>query len=191
MVSRAKPRQGAVERDAALLEAIEARGRVERAVDVLLDDDERRALAADGAEPRIDVADDDRRQAERQLVAQQEARVRHQRAADRRHLLLPARERRGRHGAALGQHGKELVDAGERPRAAAAAIAADQQILLDREAREELAPLRHHGDAAADDLVRRAGRRSAAPSNSTSRAAQRSAPAIARRKWFCRRRWRR
>ncbi len=42
----------------------------------------------------IDLAHHDRRQPEADLVAQQQSRVRHQRAADRHHLLLAARQRR-------------------------------------------------------------------------------------------------
>ena len=40
-----------------------------------------------------DLLDDERRQAERRLVEQQEARPAHQRARDREHLLLAARQR--------------------------------------------------------------------------------------------------
>ena len=52
----------------------------------------------------VDVADDDRREAEAELVAEQQPRVGHQRAADRDHLLLAAGERRRRRVAPLGEH---------------------------------------------------------------------------------------
>ena len=42
-----------------------------------------------------DVLDDQRRKAERRLVEQQQARLAHQRARDRQHLLLAARQGAG------------------------------------------------------------------------------------------------
>ena len=56
--------------------------------------------ARDARHRGVDLADHDRRQAERELVAQQHRRVAHQRAADRHHLLLAAGERRCRRGGA-------------------------------------------------------------------------------------------
>ena len=50
-------------------------------------------LCLDARQRLVDVADDDRREAEADLVAEQHARVRHQRAADRGHLLLAAGQR--------------------------------------------------------------------------------------------------
>ena len=69
-------------RHAALLEAIDAVRHVQRLHDVLLDDDDGRALALMRRQRCVDVADDDGRQAERDFVAEQQARVGHQRAAD-------------------------------------------------------------------------------------------------------------
>ncbi len=75
------------------------------------------ALGDDRRQARIDVADDDRREAEADLVAQQKLRIRHQRAADRDHLLLAAGQRRRSAGRARSrQHREQLVDALERPR---------------------------------------------------------------------------
>jgi len=54
---------------------------------------------------------DERRQAGRRLVHQQELRPRHQRAADRAHLLLAAGERAGKLLAPVLEAGKQLVDA--------------------------------------------------------------------------------
>ena len=59
----------------------------------------------------VDVADDDRRQPERQLIAQQKPRVGHQRPADRRHLLLSARQIRRRQMTQFAQSWKQIVDA--------------------------------------------------------------------------------
>src|ERR1700728_5361406 len=76
------------ERQAALLEAIETCRGVKRAIDILLDQYDGGAFRGDGAEALVDVADDDRRQAKRQLVAQKQPRIGQQGAADRHHLLL-------------------------------------------------------------------------------------------------------
>ena len=55
---------------------------------------ERQAFATIAGKARVDVADDDRREAEADLVAEQKPRIGHQRAADRGHLLLAAGQRR-------------------------------------------------------------------------------------------------
>src|SRR5438309_3359532 len=78
----------ALQRDAALLQAIDVARGLQRLHDVLLDDDKRQALGGNRRNAGVDVADHDRREAQADLVAQQEPRVRHQRAADRDHLLL-------------------------------------------------------------------------------------------------------
>ena len=83
--------------------------------EVLLDQYHAGAPLFDVCERRIDVADDDRREAKAEFVAEKDARVRHQAASDGDHLLLTAGQRRGRRMAALPQHGKELVDAFEVP----------------------------------------------------------------------------
>src|SRR6516162_10630455 len=119
------------QRQAALLEAIEPRRSVERAVNVLLDQHDGRSLGGDGAEALIDVADDDWGEAERQLVAEKKPRIGHEGAADRRHLLLPARQRRRRQVAQVAQAREQLIDASQGPRAFALAVAAEQQVLLD------------------------------------------------------------
>ena len=62
--------------------------------EILLDQDHAGAARLDVGKRGIDVADDDRREAEAELVAEQDARVRHQAAADGDHLLLAAGQRR-------------------------------------------------------------------------------------------------
>ena len=73
---------------------IAAMGEPERVIGVLLDQEDGELVAlverADGGE---DLLHHQRRQPERRLVEQQQPRPAHQRAADRQHLLLAARER--------------------------------------------------------------------------------------------------
>lgn len=135
--------------------AIDAVGHFQRLADILLDDDDCSASCADLREGGVDVLDHDGCEAEADLVAEQHAGIRHQAAADRHHLLLAARERRPGTVPSLLEHGKEVIDGVERPRAVAGpAIFADQQILLDRERWEKAPAFRHHGDAELHDIGR-------------------------------------
>src|SRR5271167_253396 len=88
--------------------------------EILLDQNYACAPLFDVCERRIDVADDDRREAETELVAEQNARVRHQASPDGDHLLLSAGQCRRRRMASFLQDGKELIDAVEVPRSAGA-----------------------------------------------------------------------
>jgi len=64
-------------------------GEVERRRDVLLDEQDAHALLAiDGAHDAEDLAGDERREPERGLVEEEQARPQHERAPDREHLLL-------------------------------------------------------------------------------------------------------
>ncbi len=90
MASRRELRRTAGERHASLLEAVDAVGDGKRLDDVLLDDDQAGPLGLDRRQLRVDVADDDRREAKADLVAEEDARIGHQRPADGAHLLLAA-----------------------------------------------------------------------------------------------------
>jgi hypothetical protein len=70
-------------------------------------------------------------------------------------LLLAAGEQRRQQVAPLGQNGKKLVDAGERPRPLPLELAADQQILLDGERGKQPPPFGHQRDAPCHHLVSR------------------------------------
>src|SRR6185437_5607532 len=96
-----------------------------------------------------------RRQAEGRLVEQQQLRPQHQRARDRQHLLLAARERARLLASALPESREIAVDALEilRDLLVATGIGAEAQILLDAEADEGPAPVRHMADAEADDVL--------------------------------------
>ncbi|MCY1440435.1 hypothetical protein D9M71_567110 [compost metagenome] len=81
--------------------------------------------------------------------------VRHQRTADGDHLLLPAGQRRARSLAHLAEHREQLVHPLHIPGALAPAPGADQQVFLHRQRGEQLAPLRHQGDAALHHAIGR------------------------------------
>src|SRR6516165_4405885 len=87
----ARQRRGtARERDAPFLQTEDFYRCPERLDDVLLDNDQAAAFGDDRGKARVNVAHHDRREAEAKLVAEKKARIRHQRATDRRHLLLAA-----------------------------------------------------------------------------------------------------
>ena len=116
------------------------------------------------------------------LVAQQQFRIGHQRAADGDHLLLAAGQRRARQLAALGEHREQLEDAPKRPRPGAPELAADQQILLDAQRRKQPPALRHQRDAARRHRIsRQAADRRAIEHDRVGPRAQRAGDALEQR----------
>ena len=91
--------RGTRQRHAALLQTVQPARHHLRHADVLLDDDRRQPTRAHARQDVVDLLHHDGRQAERDLVADQQARVAHQGAPDRHHLLLPARQRGAGYGA--------------------------------------------------------------------------------------------
>src|SRR5262245_60291880 len=77
---------------------------------VLLDEQDGDAKLAQRGDNAKDLADDKRRETEARLVEKQEPRLRHQRAAEREHLPLAARERPRQLIAPLGEARKALED---------------------------------------------------------------------------------
>ena len=65
---------------------------VERHERVLLHEQDRRALGVDVGDDLEDLLDEDRREAERRLVEEEQLRAGHERATDGEHLLLAARQ---------------------------------------------------------------------------------------------------
>ena len=114
------------------------------------------------------LLDDQRREAERGLVEQHQARPQHQRAADRQHLLLAARQRAG----LLARAAPSGAGNSRRParcrrrcrRGRAASSRRARRFSSTVCAREGAAALRHMGDAAAARCPRSPGRRSSVPS---------------------------
>src|SRR3954447_20737192 len=124
--------------------------------DVLLDDQPRVARGADAAPELEDLRHDDRREAHRGLVEEDELRPAHQRAGDGAHLLLAARHRAGELVAALLQAREQAVDIGEalgEPRPRRRDEGAHLEVALDGQAREQAPAFGHMGDAGLDDLV--------------------------------------
>src|SRR5260221_8535188 len=101
-------------RDAAGDHHIAAMGELEGVKCVLLDQEDGELLlrveSSDGVEY---LPGDERSKPERRLVEQQEARPAHQRACDRQHLLLAARERAAALVEPFAQPRKQREDAGE------------------------------------------------------------------------------
>src|SRR2546428_623634 len=148
--------------DAARLEEVGVIGEVERRRDVLLDEQDAHALlAVDGAHDAEDLAGDERRESERGLVEEEQARPQHERAPDREHLLLAPGEAPGGLTPSLAQHRKIVVAPGEVPRRRARRaprIGAEPEIFLHGELHERPAPLRHVRDSQADDVLGRPAR---------------------------------
>ena len=71
-------------------------GALQRLRGVLLDEQDGGALLVDLGDDREDLRDEHRGEPHRRLVEQQHARARHERAADREHLLLATGERAAR-----------------------------------------------------------------------------------------------
>ena len=167
-----------------------ARGR-HRALQVLLDQEHRDAGRFQRLEPGVKAIDDQRRQAERHLVEQQEVRVDHQRAPDRRRLLLAARQCARERAAAILEIGKGLHHRVERPGARPAGGAREQEVFLDRQAGEQAPAFGHQREP------ERGARVSASCADVLALEGDARRPRSgARRRWraaasSCRRRWRR
>src|SRR5438132_2870281 len=92
VLARAKLGRRAGPHDASLLENVVDVGDAGQRAHVLVDDQNRLAGALQALETAPDLRADERRQAFRRLVENQEPRIRHERAADREHLLLATGE---------------------------------------------------------------------------------------------------
>ena len=142
----------AAEGHGAHLQHVGTVGHLEGGARVLLDQQHRDAVVAQAGHDLQHLAHDQRRQAKRGLVQQQQARARHQRAADGQHLALAARQGGGHLRAPLPQareDGEDLVHAlrlvAQAP--APAREAAQQQVVLHRHLAEQLALFGHQGHA--------------------------------------------
>ena len=142
---------GPFQHDAPDLQHIAVVRRLERHVGVLLDQQHGDVLLlVEAADDGEDLLDQDRRQPQRRLVEQHQLGPGHQRPPDRQHLLLAARQEACLRALALAQDrevGIDDVEVALDVGAVAAGVGAHHQVALDRHEREDLAPLRHMGDA--------------------------------------------
>src|SRR5579859_5431425 len=141
----------AFEGDLAVDDDVAAVGEAQRLLEILLGHQhgERVALLhfGDGLDG---AADQDRSEADRRLVDQEDLRRQHQRAAERQHLLLAARHAAGELAAALGKPRKGLeadLEVALELAARGPAEGAEQKVLLDGEPRKQPAALGHERNA--------------------------------------------
>src|SRR5262245_18274782 len=133
------------------------RKRIEHLLDVLLDDEDRGPFRANAADKIEHLLHDERSEIRGRLIHQQQPGPRHQRATDRAHLLLTARERASGLVSSLPQLWKKLVD----PRKLLGKVVArrgdegaDPQVVLDGEPWKQPAIFRNMGNSVLDDAMR-------------------------------------
>ncbi len=104
-----------------------------------------------------DFVADQRRQSFGRFVENEQARVGHQRAADRQHLLLAAGEKIGHRAGALGEARKQRENLCERPRigGAVAVGGGGEKIFARGQIGKDLAAFRHQPDAELGDAIGR------------------------------------
>ncbi|KAG0945729.1 hypothetical protein G6F31_014412 [Rhizopus arrhizus] len=149
---------GAGQRHGAVLEHVAVLGDLQRLAHVLLHQEQGQAVGVDGAQRTEDLLHDDRRQAHRRFVQQQQAGLGHQGPADGQHLLFAARQRARVLIPALFQareHGKATLDLGGQFRGRLLAQeGAQHQVVEHGLGRDHLAAFRHVGDTQPHALVR-------------------------------------
>ena len=153
----------AVVDDATVLHDVAVARDGQRGARVLLDEQHRQPqLVTQARDQGHEALDDQRCQAERELVDQQHARSAQQRGRQRQHLALAAREISRQLSAAAGEHGKVVEHLLERHRRARRATIGQRprheraQIFLDCQGLEDLVALGHQHEPAPRQLVRRA-----------------------------------
>src|SRR5213592_3271107 len=135
--------RGAAPDDLALLEDVVRVGDPRQRSYVLVDQQDRMAARLEVPEAAPDLPPDERGEPLRRLVTDEQARVRHEGAADREHLLLAAGERAPEDALPGRELGEEVEDLLDRPRVgvAAAVRRGRDQVLTHREVREDLPAL--------------------------------------------------
>jgi hypothetical protein len=133
-------------------------GDLQRALDHLLDQQDRRALRAQMHDGVQQLVDDRRREAQRRFVEHQQSRLVHQRLCDREHLLLTARENAGARRAAFLQDREQRVDALVAQRGVGLgkprAPQTERKVVLHRLAAEQAPTFGHVQQPTADDRRR-------------------------------------
>src|ERR1035437_2267475 len=108
---RRQVRRGVGQDDLTGLEDVATTGHLESHLSVLLDQQDRGSLGVDVLDDGEDLLDQDRREAHRRLVEQQQLWPSHERPTDCEHLLLATGERAGRLTAAFLETREEAEDA--------------------------------------------------------------------------------
>ena len=141
--------------DPPVLHDEEAVGKRRGEAEVLFDEQNGEALALDLGDGAPDLLDDDRSEAFGGLVEHQEARAGAQDAGDGQHLLLAARQLAAAAREPLAQVGEERIDPLDAHPPGLGDHRRQEQVLLDREAREDRALLRAERDAEPGDALDR------------------------------------
>src|ERR1700694_1333540 len=146
----------AFDRDTADLENIGVGGQLERNPRILLDQQDRDlVLAIDRPDDLEDRANDDRRQAEGRFVEEHQARLHEQRAGEREHLLLTARQSARRQAPLFLEHGEVGEDAVvvlAQVSIVVAPVRAELEVFVDGQLGADPTALGNVGDAPAHDL---------------------------------------
>ena len=184
----------AAEHDAAGFQHVAVIGDRKSHARVLLDQQDR-GVAPDFRDDPEHRLHDDRREAERGLVQQQQPRLRHQAAGDRDHLQLAARQgpaqRIGERPDVRKQVEHRVGFARQRRFRDAPVRRAEHDVFLHRQAGEDPPPLRHVRDAEPDDRLRPKACDRLAVEQDFARPPASPAPRSPAAWSICRRRWRR
>ena len=143
--------------DRALVDHVRAVAQAEREVRVLLREQDRFALGLEVTDLLAEGLHDQRREASRRLVEEQEVGVAHECAPDRQHLLLPAGQESALPVLAclqVREGPEDLLDGPFAP-SVAATLLCELQILHHRQVGEDAAILGDESDASPGDDVRR------------------------------------
>ena len=144
-------------RDLAHFEHIAVIGRLQRGARILLDQQNRHAELTQRRDDAQDLPHHDRRKPEARLIEQQKPRLRHQRAAERQHLPLAARQCLRLLPPALVEPGKTRIDLLQAllhiGSVTATRVAAQQKVVGNRHVAEQFAGFRHQTKSALDTLL--------------------------------------
>ena len=154
----------------------------------LLDDEHRHAGAGDLGDGLVELADDERRQAHRQLVDEEHGRVGAEAAGQGEHLLLAARQRAGQLRAGAPAAGEQREGHLASRSSDAPHDGGDDEVVGDAEVREDRPALADVADADAGELVGRGAVEVAALDVAAAAPRRRAARSSRRASWSCRRR---
>src|SRR5581483_1325666 len=153
--------------DASLQHADEPRRDAQRPREILLDENDGGAGIDHRLQRFVEPSDRDWREPQRDLVDEEQPRIRHQRAPDRSRLLLAAGKGAAALPAVLAQHRERLQNGLQVPAPRTSRRAADHEVLFDGHLAEELPAFRDERDPAAHASVRALAREIASVEDDT------------------------